>query len=126
MATAYVDTSVLLAIEFREAGAEALTDRLESFDTLQSANLLEAEFRAALRREGRPYDPVRLRRISWIMPDRRLDTEIHRVLEAAPVRGADCWHLAVALAFTENPRTMTFLTLDQRQAAAARALGFRI
>jgi len=47
------------------------------------------------------------------------------VLPEGHVRGADCWHLAAALDLAEDPGAITFLTLDERQAAVARSLGFR-
>lgn len=125
MATAYVDTSVLLGVEFREAGWQSVTMRLASFENLVAANLLEAEFRCALQRESRPYDPALLAGIVWAIPGRSLEGEVGRVLEQGPLRGADCWHLAVALFLAGDPRTVTFLTLDQRQAAVAKRLGFR-
>ena len=123
--TAWVDTSVLVGLEFRETGWEQVKERLGSFDILVAANLLEAEFRCALHRENRPYDPLLLGRISWIIPERSLESEISRVIEHGQLRGAQCWHLAVALSFAEDPKTLTFLTLDQRQKTVARALGFR-
>ena len=52
MKATYVDSSCLVAIAFGEEGAEELTARLEQFDLLVSSNLLEAELRAALCREG--------------------------------------------------------------------------
>ncbi len=125
MAAAYVDTSWLLGIAFGEPGARRLARQLESFETLVAANLLEAEFLAAHRREGVAEDPVLLSRLGWVMPDRPLQGEVTRVLENGYVRGADCWHLAVALYFAGHPGTLTFLTRDRHQGRIARALGFR-
>jgi predicted nucleic acid-binding protein len=124
MALAYVDTSCLVAIAFREPGATALRRRLERFDELFASNLLEAELRAALMRESVTDEPTLLRAVSWIVPDRPLGAEIARVLEAGYVGGADCWHLATALYLTDDPRALSFLTLDERQAAVASQLGF--
>jgi hypothetical protein len=125
MAAAYVDTSCLLGIAFGEPGARRFARRMESFETLVSANLLEAEFRAAHRREGVAEDPALLSRLGWIIPDRPLQREVGRVLESGCLRGADCWHLAVALYFAGDPATLTFLTMDKPQNRIARALGFR-
>lgn len=125
MAAAYVDTSCLLGIAFGEPGARRLAGRLESFETLVAANLLEAEFRAAHRREGLAENPALLSRLGWVVPDRPLSREVARVLENGQVRGADCWHLAVALYVAGDPGTLTFLTMDQRQGRIAQALGFR-
>ena len=60
MKLAYVDTSCLVALAFDEPGAAAWSRRLSRYDELVTANLTEAEFRAALRREGvegaQPWD----------------------------------------------------------------------
>ena len=125
MPVAYVDTSCLVLIAFRERGASALTRKLEGFDDLFSSNLLEAELRAACSREEVESDPVILSAVSWVIPDRPLSAEIARVLEAGYVRGADCWHLVTGLFLVEDPAEISFLTLDKRQAQVARALGFR-
>lgn len=125
MRVAYVDTSCLAAIVFRERQASALKRRLERFDDLFASNLLEAELRAACLREGVESDPVILSAVSWVIPERPLSAEITRVLEAGYVRGADCWHLATALFLVRDPAEISFLTLDERQAQVARTLGFR-
>jgi uncharacterized protein with PIN domain len=124
MAVAYVDTSCLVAIAFREPGSPALRRRLERFDELLASNLLEAELRAALRREGVTDEPELLRALSWILPHRPLQPEIARVLEAGYARGADCWHVATALYLAGDPAALHFVTLDERQGAVAARLGF--
>lgn len=125
MSVAYVDTSCVIAIAFGERGAKALARRLAGFDELVSANLLEAELRAAFVREGIDTKLGAVPAISWVVPDRPLSREITRVLEAGYVRGADCWHLAAALYLAEDPATLPFLTLDERQREVADALGFQ-
>ncbi|MGH7664263.1 MAG: PIN domain-containing protein [Gemmatimonadaceae bacterium] len=124
MKVACLDTSCLVAIAFAERGATALSRRLAAFDELVASNLLEAELRAAFVREGVEWDSAVLAALSWIIPDRPLHAEIARVLEAGYVRGADCWHLATALYLAEDPATVSFLTLDERQEEVAHALGF--
>lgn len=119
-----MDTSVLLAIAFGERGAAALAGRLERFEGVVASNLLEAELRAAYGREGRRDEPPELFKVSWITPTRPLHDEIHRVLSHGYLRGADCWHLAVALYVAPDPAELVFLTRDDRQARIARALGF--
>jgi predicted nucleic acid-binding protein len=125
MSVAYVDSSCVVAIAFRERGAVATARRLEQFDQLVASNLLEAELRAAFARERTEFDPSVAAALSWIVPERPLSREIERVLETGYVRGADCWHLATALYVAENPDEITFLTLDAQQAAVAATLGFR-
>jgi predicted nucleic acid-binding protein len=96
MNVAYVDTSALVAIAFGEPGSARLARRLESFDELLSSNLLEAELRATLTREGVSDGENLLTWIAWILPDRSLGPEIGRVLSTGYLRGADLWHLAGA------------------------------
>ena len=125
MRIGYVDTSCLVAIAFGERGAGTLARRLEGFDELIAANLLEAELKAAFAREGVEPSEDLLSAISWVIPDRLLHAEIAKVLAEGYIRGADCWHLATALFLTDNPAEVHFLTLDQRQRKVARALGFK-
>ena len=49
-AAAYVDASALLAVVLHEPAAPSVIRRLESFDRLVSANLLDAEVRSVLAR----------------------------------------------------------------------------
>ena len=120
-----MDTSVLIALAFGESGAGALALRLNRFDMRLATNLLEAEYRSAHHREGREPDLSQLSSFTWVMPARPLSEEIGRVLQTGYVRGADCWHLATALFLDPGARSLTFLTLDSRQRAVARRLGFR-
>jgi predicted nucleic acid-binding protein len=124
MRIGYVDTSCLVAVAFAEVGYEAVVARLDGLDRLVASNLLEAELQAALRREDVPNDGTLTARLSWVLPERPLNAEISAVLEAGQVRGADAWHLACALYLSPDPGELPFLTLDRRQAALARTLGF--
>ena len=126
MNLAYVDTSCLVAIAFGESRGAALSRRLGTFDELVSANLLQAELRATFLRERVPADSELPLPISWILPDRPLTDEIARVLDTGYLRGADCWHLATALYLAEKPEAISFVTVDERQGAVARALGFQV
>lgn len=122
---AYVDTSWIIAIALKERGHAALKQRLEEFTDIYSANLLEAELLATLKRERVALDSVILEHVSWVVPLRPLRREIETVLAVSFVRGADCWHLASALYAADRPNDFTFLTLDKKQLAVAKALGFR-
>jgi hypothetical protein len=124
MTIAYVDSSCIVAIASGERGAGAMSRKLEKFDELVSSNLLEAELRAVFVRERIGTDIALLSALSWIVPDRPLGPEIARVFDAGYVRGADCWHLASALYLADDPKTLSFITLDARQAKLAAALGF--
>jgi hypothetical protein len=124
MKVGYVDSSCLVAVAFGEPGYETIVARLDRIDRLVSSNLLEAELRAALSREGVAEHGSILGRISWLLPDRSLSTEIGAVLAAGHLRGADLWHLACALYLSPDPRELAFLTVDHQQGAVAAALGF--
>ncbi len=126
MRAAYVDTSCLVAVAFGEPGAHEVAAQLESYDRLFSANLLAAELRSALLREGVEGGEALLAGISWILPDRPLGEEIERVAAYGYLRGADLWHLACALYLAHDPETLTFATLDHRQGEVAASLGFAV
>jgi predicted nucleic acid-binding protein len=125
MRLAYVDTSCLVAITFAEAGATKVAGRLERMDRLFASNLLEAELRSALAREGFSVDPAELLSgITWVYPNRPLSGEFGRIAVEGYVKGADLWHLACALFLAPEAKDLVFLTLDKRQEAVARKLGF--
>jgi hypothetical protein len=124
MKAAYVDTSCLAAIAFGEPSAARVRRSLLIYDELFASNLLEAELRSALRREKVTSDPDDLiSGVSWVYPDRPLTAEITMILEAGYVRGADLWHLAVAL-FLDPTREIDFLSLDIQQLEISRRIGF--
>ena len=122
---AFVDSSCLVAIALGETGAKAVGARLSKFRVLLAHPLLDAEVRCACAREGQSLPDVELQLLHWVDVDRPLSDEIDRVLGAGYVRGADCLHLATALFVGRDPRQLTFLTLDTRQRAVARRLGFK-
>ena len=124
MSVAYVDSSVLVAVAFGEPTRPMLERRMAGFSTLVSSNLLEAEVRSALDREGRALNRRLLADVRWVLPDRPLTPEFEAVLAAGYLRGADLWHVATALFIVDEPGSLTFLTLDGRQREVAEALGF--
>ncbi len=125
MKLAYVDSSCLVAIAFGEPGYEEVVDRLSLCERLFSSNLLEAELRAALAREGAAgKEGNLLAGFTWIYPNRQLTAEYHRILAVGTLKGADLWHVACALFLSPQPKELAFLTLDRPQKAVARALGF--
>lgn len=124
MSVAYVDSSALIAIAFNEPAGQAMARRLETFTTLLSSNLLEAELRAACHREQLDFEPEFVADIEWVLPRRPLTAELAAATDAGYLRGADLWHVAAALFVTQEPGSTAFLTLDQRQRAVADALGF--
>ena len=126
MTLAYVDSSAIIRAAFGEGGAPETERRLSGFESLVSANLLEAEVRSAFARERIPFPRDTLNQVEWIHPHRPLTREIETVLDAGYLRGADLWHLATALFVPREPEDVTFLTLDRRQRSVAEALGFRV
>ncbi len=123
MKLAYVDGSALAALAFGEAHAERLGD-LAGYEHLLSSNLLEAELRSAFAREGLPFERRALADVRWVLPERPLTRELSAVLASGYLRGADLWHVATALYVAPRPEDLAFVTLDQRQATVAGALGF--
>lgn len=99
---------------------------MADFERICASNLLEAELAAALWREGLGLAPMPMlvQGLCWVFPDRPLGAEIARVLAHGHLRGADLWHLACALFLSPRPDEICFLTLDEEQAKAAKALGF--
>lgn len=126
MSAAYVDSSAIVAIAFSEEGSGALRDRLLQCGRLYSSNLLEAEVRSALAREGLGFDHLYVARIRWVYPFRPLTEEMETVLEAGYLRGADLWHVANALYAFPRAAEVGFLTLDERQREVAAELGFQV
>ena len=126
MSIAYVDASAVIAVAFSEPLWEVLAVRMDGFSTLRSSNLLEAEVRAAFAREHWRFAPSVLAGIQWVFPSRSLSNEMATVLRAGYLRGADLWHVAVALHLARNPADICFLTLDQRQREVAASLGFEV
>ena len=122
---AYVDSSAVVAVAFQEPGWQAVDARLRSFAGLISSTLLEAEVRSVYARERRAFNETILSRIHWVHTDRSLSDELATVLEVGYLRGADLYHVAVALFATPDPSSRTFLTLDNTQRAVAAALGFQ-
>lgn len=125
MSTAYVDTSAIVAVAVDEPAGPAVAERLVTFSRRFSSNLLEAELRATLIRDGYRYDADLVSGITWVLPERPLAAEISEVLDAGYLRGADLWHVAAALHIADEPERLTFVTLDRRQAEVAAALGFQ-
>lgn len=124
MNAAYVDTSCVVAMTLDEPRSEDLRERLSQFDELFSANLLEAELRSALVREGVNVENDLEGWIAWVLPDRPLSRELRQTLEVGYLRGADLWHVATALFMVELPSDLAFMTLNATQAEVAGALGF--
>ncbi|HSF43700.1 MAG TPA: PIN domain-containing protein [Thermoanaerobaculia bacterium] len=126
MKSAYVDSSCMVSVAVGEPGHRELMARLSRFDQLFSSNLLEAELRSVLVREGgegvlrNPWSWF-----LWVFPYRTLTPEIRSILDFGYLKGADLWHLACALFLSRKVDRLSFLTLDRQQGDIARSLGFR-
>ena len=123
MSVTYADTSVLVALAFREASASQLRRRLSRAARVVTSVFAEAELASALKREALELNASPLSGITLVPTVDSLAGEIRTVLAAGYVRGADCWHLAVALSVAPR-RDLTFLTVDKSQQAVAERLGF--
>ena len=126
MNSVYVDTSVVTAIAFGESDAAEHALTLNGFDRLFSSNLLEAELRAVFKRENLDFQESGIAGIKWVLPERPLAPEFTLALDAGYLRGADLWHVAAALYLASEFGNLAFATLDARQSAVAKALGFRV
>jgi predicted nucleic acid-binding protein len=125
VSVAYADASVFACLAFREPEAARIRRRLSRFETVVTSVLTEAELASALHREGVALPDTPLRGAQLLGAPDPLSQEIQEVIGAGYVRGADCWHLAVALNYSPD-RDLTFLTLDRAQRAVAGKLGFAV
>ena len=124
--SAYVDSSCIVALAFGEPRAERVALQLHGYEELFSSNLLEAEVRAAARRQGVEFAASWLENFSWVLPERPLSEELTPVLAEGYLRGAGAWHVACALHIAPVRAELDFLTLDRRQADIAAALGLSV
>ncbi len=122
----YIDTSVLTAIAFDEPGAEECASSLDKFTHLVSSNLLEAEIRAAFKRERLDFQESIIADIEWILPNRTLTPEFSEVLQTGYLRGANLAHVATALYFFPQRGSLAFATLGAKQSGIAKELGFPV
>lgn len=125
MSVAYADASVFASLAFREPDAGRVRRRMAGFDTVVTSVLTEAELASALKREGMVLPESPLLGVQLIGAPDPLSQEIVEVLDAGYLRGADCWHVAVALNYSPD-RDLTFLSLDKAQRAVAAKLGFTV
>ncbi len=127
MRLAYVDSSCLVAIALVAADHQRVSSWLYGFDHLYASNLLEAELRSAMAREGvGSAAAILLSSIIWVYPERPLTPEYELILTQGYLRGADLWHLACALYLKEELEEVSFLSLDEKQTAVARSMGFAL
>lgn len=109
----------------RQDGHQNVLNRINEVSDLIASNLVEAEIRSALARERQPFDHSLTANLTWVHPNRPLTDEFELVLSAGYLRGADLWHVAVALFASPDPSQISFITLDTRQREVARKIGFQ-
>jgi predicted nucleic acid-binding protein len=120
----YADSSVFVALALREPAGAQIRRRLTRADRVVTSMFTEAELASALKREGVDLAASPLLGVQLIPAAEPLSDEIATVLAAGYLRGADCWHLAVALSVAPR-RDLTFLTFDKAQRSVAETLGFK-
>jgi predicted nucleic acid-binding protein len=125
VSVAYADASVFASLAFREPDAGRVRRRLVGFDRVVTSVFTEAELASALRREGIALSESPLLGVQLIGAPDALSQEIDAVLGTGYLRGADCWHVAVALNYSPD-RDVTFLSLDKAQRAVAAKLGLTV
>jgi predicted nucleic acid-binding protein len=125
LSVAYADASVFASLAFREPDAARIRKRLAGFDVVVTSVLTEAELASALKREAIVLPESPLSGVQLIGAPDPLSDEIRTVLAAGYLRGADCWHVAVALNYAPA-RDLTFVSLDKAQRAVAAELGFAV
>ena len=126
---AYIDSSVLVGILFREPGWKDVLRRIRRFSRLISSNLIEAEVLAAAKREQISLAGVitALDSIDKLSSHGSLLNELREILDQLYLRGADAYHLACAAASAgPHQKDLYFITLDQSQKLAAGKLGFAL
>ena len=114
MSTAYLDTSVLIAIETCQPDSHIYEEELGRFERLVSSTLLEAEYWSVCMREQRSPSDFRLNKISWIIPSRPLTRELNKVLATGYLRGADLCHVATAV-YAERIAETNFMVIENSQ-----------
>jgi hypothetical protein len=113
-----------VAIAFAENGGSGIAGRLGTYDRLFADNLLEAEFRSALAREGVEQDEDHLLSwITWVFPPEALSDEYLKALTRGQLRGADLRHVACAAFLARLAGPIDFLSLDDKQCEVAAGLG---
>ncbi|MBN2717799.1 MAG: PIN domain-containing protein [Deltaproteobacteria bacterium] len=126
MKIGYIDTSVLVAMAFDDAGGSFIGRFVKTFDRLYSSSLLEAEFFSAAAKENRLDDARQfIRPVRFIYPDTNLTDYHEQVLKKGNVEGSALHHLSCALYLFQQPAEVFFLSLHPTQSSLAAALGFQ-
>ena len=126
MKIGYIDTSVLVAMAFDDAGGSFIGRFVKTFDRLYSSHLLEAEFFSAAAKENRLSDArAFIKPVRFVYPDTNLTRFHEQVLTAGVIDGSALHHLSCALYLFLHPQDAFFLSLHPPQSNLAAKLGFQ-
>ncbi|MBN2340395.1 MAG: hypothetical protein JXX29_24300 [Deltaproteobacteria bacterium] len=126
MKVGYIDTSVLVAMAFDDAGGAFIGRSVKTFDRLYSSNLLEAEFFSAAKKENL-LDQAKsfIKPVRFVYPDTNLTAYHEQVLAVDYIEGGALQHLSCALYLFPRTEDVFFLSLHPAQTALAAKLGFQ-
>ena len=126
MAATYLDSSALVKLAVREAGSDALRKHLRRRRPLMSSALARAEVLRALLPGGEPALAAGRQVLSRVDLVRVNDAVLSRAGTMLPVelRSLDAIHLATAGRVGAD--LAEIVTYDQRMAAAARSMGYKV
>ena len=126
MAATYLDSSALVKLAVREVGSDALRKHLRRRRPLMSSALARAEVLRALLPGGEPALAAGRRVLSRVDLVRVNDPVLSQAGTMLPVelRSLDAVHLATAGRIGAD--LAEIVTYDQRMAAAARSLGYKV
>lgn len=123
---AYLDASAIVKLARREAESEALENTIINREALFSSWIGAAEAFRAVRRSDTTQLEVVLEVFDAIFFHAVTLDILHRsrTIDPPALRTGDAIHLATALSLGDP--ALEFITYDQRQAKAARALGLAV
>jgi uncharacterized protein len=126
MAATYLDSSALVKLAVREVGSDALRKHLRRRRPLMSSALARTEVLRALLAGGEPALAAGRQVLSRVDLVRVSDPVLSQAGTMLPVelRSLDAVHLATAGRIGAD--LAEIVTYDQRMAAAARSLGFKV
>ena len=126
MAASYLDSSALVKLAVREVGSDALRKHLRRRRPLMSSALARTEVLRALLPGGEPAVAAGWRVLSRVDLVRVNDAILGQASTMLPVelRSLDAIHIATAGRIGAD--LAEIVTYDQRMAAAARSMGYKV
>ncbi len=126
MAASYLDSSALVKLAVREVGSDALRKHLRRRRPLMSSALARTEVLRALLPGGEPALAAGRRVLSRVDLVRVNDAVLGQAGTMLPVelRSLDAIHIATAGRIGAD--LAEIVTYDQRMAAAARSMGYKV